>query len=247
MKTLKVIMLMILGLAVASCNDDDDNRTNKLSSEEQAELVASAMGESGFAAASEQTADQADDASGSGSRVAECGYTDDGSVNLSGTIGSISFSYLFAYDVELNCNGDDEPSSFNSEFTYAGSFESNRLDAEYEGDGSLTVTQLDDEENYEFDGSYNREGSFEAKVGKESSGSSDIEIDVNNVMVRKSDKKIVDGSADVSIKGTVSGKGSYSFNAEVDFHSDGTATIHVDGDTYIMVMATGQVTKQEND
>lgn len=237
--------MMILGLVVAACNDEMDN-TNKLSSEEQAEIVASSIGRSGFAGSGEQSAEQADDATGSsGGRGAECGFTNSGSANLSGVIGSISFSYMYEYDVALNCDGNEEPESFTSEFTYEGSFESPRLESEYSGSGSLVVTQLGEaNENYEIDGSYEREGSFETKVGAQSSGSSNIDIDINNVMIRKSDKKIVDGTADVSVQGEVSGKGNYSFDAHVEFHDDGTATITVDGDTYIMVLATGEVTVQ---
>ena len=245
MKTLKVIMTMVLGLVVASCNDDAD-RTTKLSSEEQAELVASSMGQSGFAAAGEETADQASEASAS-SRAAQCGYTSDGSVSLSGTIGSIVYSYMFSYDVQMNCNASQEPENFESDFTYEGSIESSRLETQFAGDGSLTVTRLGDAEaNFELDGSYNREGSFKTKVGQQSSGSSVIHIGINNVMVRKSDNKIIDGSATVSVSGTISGRGSYSFDAFVTFHSDGTATIAVDGDMYVMVLATGQVTLQNN-
>lgn len=233
----------MLGLIVFACSDDD--RTNKLSSEEQAELVASSLGESGFAGASEESAEQADMATSEGGRAAECGYTNDGSVNLSGSLGSVVFSYIFEYDVQLNCNGNDEPQSFQSDFTYEGSFESNRLESDYAGSGSFTITRLsEEEENYECNGSYDREGSFEAKIGKQSSGSSDIEIDINSVIIRKSDKVIVDGSADVSVEGQVSGKGRYSFDAHVVFNGDGTANIEVDGDTYVMVLATGQVSAQ---
>src|SRR6185503_15287270 len=102
----------------------------------------------------------------------------------------IMFSYMFSYDVQLNCNASQEPENFQSDFTYEGSVESNRLESAFEGNGSLTVTRLGSSDaNFEMDGSYNRHGSFETKIGKQSSGSTDIQIDLSNVMVRKSDTK----------------------------------------------------------
>jgi hypothetical protein len=244
MKTLKGLGMLMLGLfIISSCSDDENNRTNKLSSEEQAEIVASAMGQSGFVGASEQSAEQADDAT-DGAKVVECGFTDDGSANLSGAIGSISFSYMFEYDIALDCDNNEEPESFQSEFTYEGSFESPRFESDYSGSGSLIITQLGDETNYEIDGSYSRAGSFQTHVGDQRSGSSEIDIDINSVFMRKSDKKVVDGSADVSVKGQVTGRGSYSFDAHVEFHDNGTATITVDGDQYLMIVATGEVTEE---
>ena len=245
MKTLKLIAVLMLGLFVASCDDDEKGlrETDKISSEEQAEIVASSVGQSGFIGASEESTDQADDATSA--RVAECGYTDDGEANLSGTIGSISFSYMFEYEVALEC-ANEEPQTFTSDFIYEGSFESPRFESDYSGAGSLAITQLSENNNhYKINGSYDRDGSFASSVGDERSGSNSVDIDANDILIRKADKKVTGGSAKVTVKGQVTGQGSYVFDARIKFHDDGTATITVDGDEYLMIVATGEVSEKD--
>ena len=242
MKTLKLTWILILGLLVAACNDDNEMRsTKKISSEEQAEIVAATMGRSGFAGASEQSAEHADNATAG--KLTACGYANKSSGSFSGAIGSsILFSLSFSYDVELECQS-EEPKRLVSEFTYEGSFDGTRFESEYSGSGSLTVTQFGEENNnYQIDGTYKREGSFESNIKDHASGSSYIDVDINNVQINKSTKAIESGSANASIKGNISGKGDYSFDAKIVFNDNGTANITVSGDTYIMNIATGEVT-----
>ncbi|HEU5292434.1 MAG TPA: hypothetical protein VFU05_17425 [Cyclobacteriaceae bacterium] len=245
MKTLKGAWVVIFGLVVAGCNDDEMKSTNKLSSEEQAEMVAASVGKSGFAASADQSADYADDAVDASGKTAECGYNADNSVSLSGTFGEIIFSFAYDYAVSLVCTSSDEPKTLTSEFTYEGSFDGPKFATEYSGNGSLAVTSLEAASaNYHINGTYERAGSFETKIEEQSSGSSNIMIDIDEVIISKSTKAIVSGSADASVSGVVAGKGNYAFDAHIVFNGDGTATITVSGDHYIMNLATGQVTIQ---
>ena len=245
MKTLKVVWVVIFGLIVASCNDDEMRTTKKLSSEEQAEMVAASIGKSGFAASADQSADYADDAVDDAGRIAECGYNADNAVALSGTFGEIIFSFAYDYDVALVCTSSEEPKALTSEFTYEGSFDGPKFAAEYSGNGNLSVTSLEAASaNYTINGSYERAGSFESKIEEQSSGSSNISIDIDDVVISKSTKVIVSGSADASISGVISGKGNYAFDSHIVFNGNGTATIKVSGATYLMNLATGQLTLQ---
>lgn len=246
MKTLKISAFAILGLLAVACNDDDENKnTAKLSSEEQAEMVASSMGESGFAGSAEQSAGYADDATASG-RQQECGYTNEGSFNLGTTIGQIAFSLSYDYDVALHCNGSEEPESFTANFEYEGTYDGPRFESAYSGSGDLTITSLDEEDDsFELNGSYDRSGEFKTKVDGEVSeeGEHNIDIDAHSVMISKSNKKITSGSASVSASGSIEGRGSYSFDADVTFNSNGTATIKVAGDTYKLTFSNNTVVK----
>src|SRR5688572_8874701 len=156
MKTLKVTLLIVLGLVVAACDDDETSSTNKISSEEQAEMVAASIGKSGFAGSSDQSVDYADDAVGNSSgRVAECGYSAENSGSLTGTFGSIDFSYSYDFDLGLVCNGNDVPERFTSVFTYDGSFDGPRYASDYSGNGSHTITQLEETNaTYKINGAY---------------------------------------------------------------------------------------------
>lgn len=246
MKTLKIGAFAILGLLAVACNDDDDNKnTAKLSSEEQAEMVASSMGQSGFAGSAEQSADLADDASASG-KLQECGYTNEGDFDLGGTFGQIVFSLSYNYNVALTCDDNDEPQSFHADFDYSGSYDGPRFESEYSGNGDLTITSLNDEDDsYTINGSYDRSGSFATKEDGEVSeeGQHNIDIDATAVLVSKSNGKITSGKADVSASGSIEGRGSYSFDADVTFNNDGTATIKVAGDTYRLTFSSNTVVK----
>lgn len=246
MKTLKISAIAILGLLAAACNDDDDNKnTAKLTSQEQAEMVASSMGQSGFAGSAEQSAMYADDATASG-RQQECGYTNEGDFNLGGTFGQISFNLDYNYNVALNCNGSNEPESFSADFDYEGSYNGPRFESDYAGSGDLTITSLGSEDDqFTLNGSYDRSGSFKTKLDGEvqEEGQHSLDIDADDVMISKETHKIMSGSADVSASGSIEGRGSYSFDADVTFNSNGTATIKVAGDTYTLTFSSNTVVK----
>lgn len=249
MKTLKIGAFAILGLLAVACNDDDNNNTAKLSSEEQAEMVASSMGRSGFAGSAEQSAQYADD-SGSGSgRLAECGISNNSELDLSGTLGGVSFVYNSDFTLLLECDGNDEPESFMVDFDYQGSYTGPRFESDYSGNGNLTITNLEEAEtSYEVNGSYDRDGEFVTKVDGEVSdeGEHNIEINVDNVMVSKSSHEITSGSASVDASGRIDGRGSYSFSADVTFSGSGAsrkATIQVAGDTYELNIQSNTLVK----
>lgn len=231
MKTLKIGAFAILGLLAVACNDDDN--TAELSSEEQAEMVASSLGESGLSGSAEQSAEYADEATDASGKMAECGYsaTETADINLGTSF--ITFSLSYSYDVAVNCDDNSEPESFTSEFEYEGTFDAPRFASQHSGSGFLTITSLEEEnDNYEINGSYKRSGDFQSKIRNQASGDHTLEITADAVTVNKVDKEITGGTASVSASGEIEGKGSYSFDAEVTFNGDGTATIVVSGTTY---------------
>jgi len=231
----------MLWLFVVACNDDENRTTNKLTSQEQAEMVASSIGKSGFAASADQSADYTDDAVGA--RMAQCGYAAENSVSLSGAFGEILYSFAYDYDVALVCNGSEQPTKFTSDFTYSGSLDGPKFASDYSGSGSLIITSLDAASAvYTINGSYDRAGSFESKIEEQTSGSSNISLDIDEVLINKSTKVIVGGSADASVSGVIPSKGNYAFDAHVVFNGDGTANIQVNGKVFVANLATGQVT-----
>jgi hypothetical protein len=242
MKTLKIGAFAILGLLAVACNDDDDNNTAKLSSEEQAEMVASSLGESGLSGSAEQSAEYADEATGASGKMAECGYSATESANINGGTSLITFSLSYSYDVAVNCDDNSELESFTSEFEYEGAFDAPRFASQHSGSGFLTITSLDEEnDDYEINGSYDRSGAFQSKIRNQASGNHTLDINVDAVTVNKVNKEITGGTASVSARGEIEGKGSYSFDADVTFNGDGTATIVVSGTTYNVDLETSTV------
>lgn len=242
MKKLRITAFALLALAAVSCSDDDDN-TARLTSEEQAELVASSMGDSGFSGSAEQSAEYANTSGGSSGRIAACGFTSNGTFDLGATIGQITFDVFYTYTLALTCNANDEPQTFTSTFTYTGEFDGPRIYTNHAGNGSLVITSITTGSDFELNGSYDREGTFESKVGDRVSGSSNIDIEANVVKIDKSTHTITGGSAAIQANGTIQGRGDYSFSSVVSFNGDGTANIEVSGDTYRMNLQNSTIVK----
>lgn len=250
MKTLKISAFAILGLLAVACNDDDNKNTAKLSSQEQAEMVASSMGRSGFAGSAEQSAQYADSETPSG-RQAECGVSNNSMLNLSGTLGGISYEYNSDFTLLLECDENEDPERFIITFEYDGSYNGPRFESSYDGDAELTITSLNEEDDsFEVNGFYNRNGDFKTKVnGKVTEeGEHNLEIQTENVKVSKSNHEVTGGKASVDASGRIDGKGRYSFSADVTFSGSGAsrkATIKVSGDTYELNIHTNVLTKIE--
>lgn len=250
MKTLKIGAFAILGLLAVACNDDDDN-TAKLSSQEQAEMVASSMGKSGFSGSAEQAGEYADD--NEATRVAaECGVEITDDWDLEGTWGEgITWMYNSDFTLLLTCTG-DEPQSLDVDFDYEGNYVGPRFESTYSGEGDLTISGLNnDGNNFELNGTYDREGSFEVKDNGEvtEEGSHDLDIQAEDVMIDKSTHQITSGKASVDAKGSIEGRGSYSFSAEVTFSGTGSsrkATIKVAGDTYDLNIESNTLVQVNN-
>jgi len=242
MKTLKITAFALLALAAISCGDDDDN-TARLTGEEQAELVASSMGKSGFSGSAEQSAEYANTSGGSAGRIAECGFTSNGTFDVGATLGQITFDVFYTYTLALTCNANDEPETFTSTFTYSGEFDGPRIYTNHSGNGSLVITSINTGTDFVLNGSYDREGTFESKVGDRPSGSNNIEIEANVVKINKSTHIITGGSASVQANGMIQGRGNYSFSSVVTFNGDGTANIEVSGETYRLNLQNSTIVK----
>lgn len=235
MKTLKIGAFAILGLLAVACSDDDDT-TTKLSSREQAEMVASAMGRSGFAGSAEQSAAYADDQSESG-RLAECGAEVSDDTDLTITLGGISIVYNSDFTLALTCEG-EEPESLSVVFDYQGSYTGPNFESSFGGNGDLMVNGLNnDDDEFELNGTYGRDGDFKVKADGEvtEEGEHDLNIEAEDVMINKSSHMITSGRVSVDASGSIEGKGRYSFSAEVTFTGTGDqrkARIEVAGDVY---------------
>lgn len=243
MKTTKLFLVACLLFIAAACNDDDDS-SSAMTSEEAADVVGSslAVNSSGFTAvvnASIAGADAALEAS-DGGRTAACGYTNEvtfSATNLPGAI--ITYSYDYSYNYILTC-GNDVPQSLAVNTTYDGQFDAPRLASQHAGTSDLTITALDETAtSYIINGDYNRSGAFQSKIRNKNSSTSTVDFSIDDLAVDKINQKILSGSASVTITGSVTGKGSFTYTATVVFEGDGTAQVTINGTVYIVDLTTG--------
>lgn len=230
----------MLVITMVSCSDDET--TASLSSEEEAEMVAAAVGESGFTTSAEQSAVYANESFEAETNA--CGYSTTESLSITNPAGTvITYSYSCEYEAVLVCT-DVIPQSLTVLFTYSGAFDAPRLTSDHSGDGALSVTALDETEDmFEVNGSYSRTGSFASKVQNKNTGNSVVVLVAEDVMVNKASYEIESGSASATITGEVGGQG-FTFTAAITFLGDGTATIVIDGTTYVTDLESGEITVQ---
>lgn len=248
MKThsLKLIPIFLaFTVMVASCNDDSET-TETVTSDEAADLAASALAVSsaGLVLTVENSTSVTDVAvdESTGGRIAACGYSKDSVFTKSNAAGAaVTYTYSFEYTYSLSCSV-DEPLNMTATMNSSGEFDGTRLASENTSNSNLVVTALDNTlTTYSVDGSYSREGSFQSKVRNLNSGTSTVAFILDEISVDKTTKEIVSGSAALTITGTVTGKGTFAFDATITFNGDNNATLVINGTSYSVNLLTGDL------
>lgn len=238
---MKTRFLALLLLAVFACNEDD-NESAAVANDEAAEMISTSVAaNSGGLATAIDDVTVTTKANGS-ARTQTCGYAESKSVAKANVPGAaIIFSYEYEYDYALTCTT-AIPTTMTASFGYAGSLDALRMSTENAGTGSLSVKTLD--ATYTFftiNGAYNRSGSFTSKVRNKNTSSSTVVFTLTDVTVDKTSRMITGGTATVSINGSVTGKGDFSYTGTIVFKGSKQAELDINGTKYSVNIETGDV------
>ncbi len=238
---------VLAGLVVVAAACSEDEPTPAINNDEAAELIgASLTVNSGLLAIVNQSAVAADAAvaASSSGRQAACEYSDEADFEISSDPGTTpSFAYVFSYDFLLQCDG-ETATSLNVNATYSIEYDGPNAAFDFDGTSALSVSELQESSaDYVLNGDFDRSGSYEWKQDNPSAGTSEIGITIEELVVNKESQRIVEGTATVNLSGSVTGKGSYSYSATVEFNGDGTADLTVNNAAYIVNLTSGVVTK----
>jgi len=174
----------------------------------------------------------------------ECGTTVTDSLTKSGTNGSRSFSYFLKVSHTLNCNANNQPDNLANNVSFHGNFDGPNIGLTSTGTAVFTIAGLTSQSaSFVINGEYKRAGTFQSKVGNKTSGQSDIDIVASNLTITKSTRKIASGSATISITGSTTKNGSFSYTGTIVFNGDGAATLTINGSVYSIDLVTGVRTK----
>ncbi len=257
MRTIFRILPLVVMITFMSCEKEKDSDVNAISEDEAADIVAMALAEnsSGAVLVVETTTETTDKAINEESLSSEsgltlksastsaCGFSHDTTFsiqNMNGTV--ITFDYSFSYSYSLTCNQYSIPESMGISYSYNGNFDAPRLGSNSSGNGSLTISGLElSAANYTFEGSYRQEGSSESKVRNQYTTSNSLEINFMAMVINKNTYKIEGGTASASLEGTVPQKGSFSFSCAITFNGDDTATVIINGNSYLIDLEDGEI------
>jgi hypothetical protein len=256
MKTFKLSIVLLLLLGALSCKKTENSpaTSTAVTTDQAADLAAGSLASNSYgltslsdnvsanaqSVASINTGSQAVNSIGTNSIHQECGTTLSDSASNSGTNGNVSFSYFFKFARTLNCNTSNQPDNLANSINYRGNFSGPNLTTADTGSAIFTIAGLSQTAtNFVINGEYKRSGSFQSKVGNKASGHSNVDIVVTNLTLTKPGRRIASGSATISITGSTSKNGSFSYTGTIVFNGDGSATLTINGTVYSIDLVTG--------
>ncbi len=242
----KSAWLFIALVGFASACSDDDEKTNSITNDEAASLVAMSLSSNGLADISTTSAQFAAEFSdgSTGGRKATCGITEDVDFSTSSEPGATpSFSFDFKYKFELLCEG-EEPASLGVALNYTGDFTSPEMETGFSGLAALDLAGLQESASkFLMNGDYKFNGSVVDKQ-KGQSVNCGIKMSLDDIAISKKTYGITGGKGSYEISGSVAGKGSYKYSGEIVFLGAGKAEVSVNGVAYVADMNVGTATKK---
>jgi len=231
-------------LGAFSCKKDNSaSSSSSVTTDQAADIAAGSLAENsnGFASVTDDIAVNAQGINSTSSNLTvnstqgtasvhqQCGTTLTDSVTRNFTVDSVTVNYFFKYTHTLNCNSSNLPDNVINTLTYKGSFDGPRLSSTNSGNAHVTIAGLSPSATaFVVNGEYVRDGSFQSKVGNKASGNSHIDIVGTNITLSKPGRKIISGTATITITGT-GPKGSFSYTGTIVFNGDNTASLTLNG------------------
>jgi hypothetical protein len=237
------LFIAMMGFA-AACSDDE--KTNAISSDEAASIIALSLSSNGVNSISSTSAEYAADASDGtvGGRVATCGFKDALNFSTASDAGEINtFNFDFNYKFEVTCAA-DQPAALAVSMDYTGDFSSTNYSFNCDGLATLTMDGLqEDASAFGMNGDYKYNGSFVDKQ-KNQSVNSNISMSLTVIAISKSLYQITSGTGTYSISGSVPSKGTFKYSGEIKFLGSGQAEVSVNGVVYVTDLNIGSATKK---
>lgn len=228
---IKAATILLTIIAISSCRKET---TETATEDDAADAIETALATSSGGATQDISA-AAQFAMSTGYNQLQCGVAFDTTVTYSHT-GTVTANYTHAWNVLLNCNG-STPSSLNWTGSYQGSFDALRLSGNSSGTRNYTFTGLDaSSPEYTLSASSTRTGTHTSKVRNQYTYTVNINTTLTNLSVNKSTYKITGGSGTVTATLSASNGTSKTFNGNIIFNGNSTATLTINGNTYTITV-----------
>lgn len=222
-------VFLAFALGNQSCKKDKEEDKTEVSEEEAAETIAKSMSETsgGSLEQTEMMVSYVEELS-----VNDCGMSEDTTISGNGN-GVITYSYNYQLTKTLTCNN-NVPTTFVATLEGGNEYDAPRMASDDEVNADITIHGLESSANeWTINQSLNREGTQQSKIRNQASFNSTIELSIGNLKIRKSDHKILSGTANVSISGASSDGVSFSYSGTLTFNGDNTFTVDLgSGETY---------------
>ncbi|WP_053971412.1 hypothetical protein [Mangrovimonas sp. ST2L15] len=230
---------MVGMITFTSCNkDDEDTNTQTITEEEAVDAIESSLAkETNGISQTVETAVMKADEEGMFNEAADvaCGETYNDAYSEDYTATNYSYSYDVSRTFLMICDANAHPDVMNYSLNFSGAYETPRMSSDDESSLEWTMTGLSPSNSVvELNGAYVREGSQISKVRNMNQFQSTLTITIQNLAANKYSYEILSGTAAVTFVGISSTGNQYSYNGSLTFNGDGTATLVINGNTYII-------------
>ena len=237
-------MLLIAGIALASCTKNDDT-TSTSTTDDVADIIATAVSSDNSGLTEEMTAivsfSVTTQSSGLKSTSADTVFAHDTTFmwqNQNGATYSYQYTYRAKYGYIYSYSGPDTL-FYNADAS--GNFDGLRLGCTETRQSEWKVTGFEATElQYMLNGSTTRSADSQSKIRNKNQVKSTSTIKLNNVAIDKSTKQVKSGTLDWEISGTVNGE-SFQYMAQITYQGDGMAQLAMNGKVYTLNLSSGQV------
>ncbi|PZU86952.1 MAG: hypothetical protein DI529_07940 [Chryseobacterium sp.] len=232
-----ILRIFLVGcLAMTSCNKDRDDDSQTVTTDDAAEIVTGAVSSESYGLVS--TIDDA-----STTAAAKGVYTDTPSISCgetySNNLAAAQSNNYFSYNYNINgsyllgCSNLGIPQSLNYTHSMTGSYSTARIASDDSANGNMLITGISPQsQNITINGNYLRKGSETFKI-KSKNVESSINMTISNLSVNKTSLVIASGTGTLSIEAKSNSK-EYSFTGTIIFNGDKTATLVINGISYII-------------
>jgi hypothetical protein len=173
-----------------------------------------------------------------------CGTTLTDTMTKSGTSNGVTYDYFLKYTHMLDCNHLNENDNIVYNLAFHGHYDSQTMSSLDTGTSTFTIAGFTPvAKSFVVNGEYKRTGTFTMKTGDKVSGTSKMDIIVNNLTITKPAMTISGSGSTIKLTIIVP-KGTTTYTAPLTFNGDGTATATINGTKYSMNLSTGVVTTQ---
>ncbi len=238
----KIMLSALSILAVMSCSNEDDNNTNTntaaIEETDVVDVIETSLAKEtyGMSKSMETAVVYSEEQNVfTENPDLECGHLYNDAYNESYNSDNFSYDFSINRAYQLNCDENGNASSLAYNMNYTGVYDAPRMASDDDGVLGYVLSGLSpDEYAVLFEGNYTRNGSQESKVRHMNAFTSTLIFDISNVAVSKTTYQIMSGTSLVSFTGISSNGNEYHFNGTLTFNGDETATLVLNGNTYII-------------
>lgn len=229
-------MILAMVILVSSCKKAEEI-IEAVSEEEAAEAVENSISSESGGLAQQIEESTAIINSYNESKNDYCGMSFDSAINIANPSETvITYYYNLEWEWVVNCNQSQIPKSVVFSYEMDGGYDAPRMSASDYASQSLELSGLDLSSNYwTYNGSYEREGTCQSKIGEQRTFSSKITFEAIDVQVDKETGRLVSGTASVSINAKTSNGKTFSFDGVITFTGGDTATLKFENEFVIQL------------